>query len=457
MTIKRTETQPNDTFSGLFAATAADITPSLAIYARNWGAANHDLAKSIHKPLMMQCLLLEGADQNLLVWITADLGWWKNSTDEKNLRNYILHKFNLREEQLLICLSHTHAGPSICSTDNDKPGGNLIVPYLNFLAETAVGLIEEGMERKKSGTLTWGYGSCNLASKRDYDDNGTYLIGYNPLEVADDTLLVGVVRDENEMYIATVVNYACHPTTFAHENTMLSPDYIGAMRELVEDYTESPCLFIQGASGDLAPKEQYVSDPTVVDRHGRQLGYAVISTIESIPKNNTSLVFKGALISGAPLALWVPQAKKPDGRMGAHILRVTVAYKELPAVADLMLEYESCEDRVIKDRLWRKINTRRGIGDHKTVDIPIWIWQLGNALVIAQANEVYSVAQEQLRKTFPDQNIAFINIANGYVGYLPPADLYDKDLYAVWQTPYAAGSLEKVTQHITQAIQKLTL
>jgi hypothetical protein len=455
MTTYQTKINHHDTFSGTFAVATADITPPLAIYARNWGAAQHDQAESVHKPLMMQCLLMESVADERLLLITADLGWWKNRADEQKLRDHILQTLDLRAEQVLICLSHTHAGPSICSTDHDKPGGEFIAPYLALLADTAVRLIEQTMTMKQDGTLTWGYGTCDLATKRDYAIDGRYLIGYDPEAVADDTVAVGVVRDTKGVHLATLVNYACHPTTFAHENRMLSPDYIGAMREVVEDYTGSPCLFLQGASGDLAPAHQYVADPAIVDSHGRRLGYAAIAAIESIPPNNSTLAFEGELLSGAPLAMWRPQPKEPDYRMGKQILHVEVAYKDLPGIDELMEAYEACDDRVLKDRLWRKINTRRGIGDHKTVQISIWIWQLGNSLVIGQANEAYSIIQEQLRATFPGRNITFINIANGYVGYLPPAELYDKDIYAVWQTPYAQGSLEKVTEEIINAIQTL--
>jgi len=457
MTPNKNQITPNSTFSGSFSVVTADITPPLSIYARNWGASAHDRAEAVHRPLWMQCFLMQSITDDLLVWFTADLGWWKNNSDELSLRNYILTKTDLKEEQVLFCLSHTHAGPSICSADKDKPGGDRIAPYLKFLAETAVSLYEEGRRKMQKGTLTWGYGSCNLATKRDFFVDGTYLIGYDPTQKADDTLLVGAVRDEKGKRLAILVNYACHPTTFAHENKMLSPDYIGSLREVVETYSGCPCLFFQGASGDLAPKEQYVADPAIVDGHGRRLGHATIATLESIPQNNMGLEFKEALISGAPLALWKPEAKAPNHQMGAQIIHVEMDYKELPSEDELLEAYEKCEDRVLKDRLWRKINTRRAIGGKKTEKVPVWIWQLGNAVVIAQANETYSVIQEQLRSAFPDNNIVFINIANGYVGYLPPSDLYDKDMYAVWQTPYAKGSLEKMIDRITEAIQTLNL
>ena len=60
------------------------------------------------------------------------------------------------------------------------------------------------------------------------------LCGYNPAVAADDTLVVGrVTSDSGDAVIATVVNYACHPTTLSWENTLISPDFVGAMREVV--------------------------------------------------------------------------------------------------------------------------------------------------------------------------------------------------------------------------------
>ena len=76
--------------------------------------------------------------------------------------------------------------------------------------------------------------------------------------------------------LGTLVNYACHPTTLAWENTLISPDYVGAMREVVEQHTGAPCLFLQGASGDLGPREGFVGDTAVADRNGRQLGFAAL-------------------------------------------------------------------------------------------------------------------------------------------------------------------------------------
>src|SRR5205814_204485 len=100
------------------------------------------------------------------------------------------------------------------------------------------------------------------------------------------------------------LNYACHPTTLAWENTLISPDYVGALREVVEAYTRAPCLFLQGASGNLGPRDGYVGDVKVADRNGRQLAFAALSAIETLPPPGTFFEYAGPVVSGAILGSW---------------------------------------------------------------------------------------------------------------------------------------------------------
>ncbi|TYR36031.1 hypothetical protein FXV77_11370 [Sphingobacterium phlebotomi] len=447
-----------DVYAGLgarFGLGTRNITPPLGIYARNWGAAKFDQATGIHQELLMQCLYTESADGQAAVFLTADLGWWKNANDEKRIRQALLARFNLEETDLILALSHTHAGPSICSTDEDQPGGAFIAPYLDFLKDQAIACIEEAKSAIFDGRLTWGYGVCDLACNRDLQVGGDYLIGFNPIEKPDHTLLVGQLRDTSNILRGVICNYACHPTSFAHENELLSPDFVGELRVTVERALHVPCLFLQGASGDLAPKKQYVKESKLVEANGRQLGYAVLSTLAQMGNGEQNWVYETALVSGAPLACWKFKDEQTPVDFKKVVVQVQVPYKKLDSAASILAEYQQCKDRVLKDRLWRKYNTRKTIGDQKVAEIPVWIWKMGNAIVVAQANEAYSVYQMQIRKAFPNHCIAFINIANGYVGYLAPKELYEKDIYAVWQSPYDKGSLEILIKETEKAIIKL--
>lgn len=447
-----------DCFNANFSSAEATIDPPLDIYFRNWGAAASDMAIGFHKSLKMQCLAIRqhGGGQPLFL-ITADLGWWINAGDEYAIRQYIFTKFKLEESRLLFCLSHTHAGPSICSQDQDKTGGERIMPYLSKLRETMAGLIQDCLEKLAPGSLSWEYGKCNLATNRDLPigNNDTYLVGYHPGVSADDTLLFGHIISETGNPICSIINYACHPTTLAHENRLISPDFIGEMRDLISSRIQAPCLFLQGASGELAPMVQYVADTSIADAHGRQLGFAALSVYEGMLPIGKGYQFKQSLASGAPLALWEYNKLSGNDKAKSLKLEIDVPLKDLPTLQEIRKEWEDCQDRVLKDRLWRKLNTRQVIGNGNRALVPVWIWKLGDAFIVAQPNETYSYFQKILRSAFPEKKISVVNIANGYVGYMPDAAYYGKDIYSCNTTPYNQGALEILAQGVIEAIRNM--
>jgi len=48
-----------------------------------------------------------------------------------------------------------------------------------------------------------------------------------------------------------------------------------------------------------------------------------------------------------------------------------------------------------------------------------------------------------------------MNLINGRIGDLPPAEMYDFDVYPAWQTPFAPGGLERVIDGMTAALNQL--
>lgn len=448
----------NPSFSGLIGVSQADITPPAGIYAKNWGAATHETAEGIHKPLFLTCITFRSAAmKDPLVLIGADLGWWKSAEDERFLRNGILSETGLPVENLMFCLSHTHAGPSLFREDAARPGGHLIEPYLIELREKTITAIREAIAGETASTLAWNYGKCTLAVNRDLPEQGKkrLLVAMNPGEPADDTLLVGRITDQWGRLRATIVNYACHPTTLAWENRLISPDYIGAMREMVETATEAPCLFLQGASGELSPREQYVGNTTIADRYGRQLGHAVLATLEEMLPPQAGLTFQGAVESGAPLGIWAKSPVPAPESIAYALTEIPFQLKDMPSLSEIEAEWEACSDPVTRERLWRRRGIRKTVGDGRISNMPLWAWRLGDSLLIGQPNEAYSDFQQQLRARFPDRTVAVINIVNGYAGYLPPEDLYTQDTYAVWQTPFEATSLELLIEKTIETAERI--
>ena len=107
------------------------------------------------------------------------------------------------------------------------------------------------------------------------------------------------------------------------------------MRELVESQTDgAPCLFLQGASGELAPAEQYVADTCVADRHGRCVGFAAMSALESMNPPGCKLTYAGVVESGAPLGVWNRQHASVSDRIDAKMIDVELDLKPMPTAAD---------------------------------------------------------------------------------------------------------------------------
>jgi hypothetical protein len=280
------------------------------------------------------------------------------------------------------------------------------------------------------------------------------LCGFNVAARPDDTLLVGRATDESGRTLATVVNYACHPTTLAWENRLLSPDYVGAMREVVEMHTQAPCAFLQGASGELAPAEQYTGDTDTADRHGRRVGYAVVSALEAMARPGARLVYDGVVESGAPLAVWRQASAPTSTTIAARRVIVPLPLKPLPSIEEIERQWRECADPVLKERLWRKRGVRKVVGDGAVAEMPLWVWRLGDELLVGQPNETYSLFQMELRDSF-GRGVAVMNIVNGSAGYLPPAELYDRDVYQVWQSPYERGGLERLLASAKKVVAEL--
>jgi hypothetical protein len=444
-------------FRGEIGVARTDITPPLAIYARSWGAAEHDTAVGLHRPLTATALALSSGNSLPLILITADLGWWKNSEDEWFVRSAVLDALGFTAAQLVMALTHTHAGPGLTRDDADKPGGHLIGPYLETLRACFISVARQALAARRPARMSWRYGRCDLACNRDVpaDDGHRFLVGFNPDIPGDDTVLVGRVEEiQGGATLAVLVNYACHPTTLAWNNKLLSPDFPGAMRELVESTTHAPCLFLQGASGDLAPAQQYVADAAIADAHGRRLGYGVLATIAAW--SQAQLVAADVVESGAPLI-----RHRVDEPMESSTLRhistpVDLPLKPQPSLQEIDEQLGRCEDRVQRERLWRRRSLCRALGGKTTAAVPVWVWQLGDMLLVAQPNEAYSEFQKALRRRHPGRPVAVLNIANGYFGYLPPHDHYSRDQYSVWQTPFSVGALEVLTEQTDAIIEALS-
>lgn len=467
-----------------FGIARCDITPPVGIYHRMWGAATHERATGVHRPLTATAMVFHAEGQlpappteQVVVAVDHCLLWAK---DMEALLNSVSRQTGVPREVLAIAFSHTHGAGLMDSSRVNLPGGELIPPYLDELAGKIATIVQEARRNVQPATMAYGTGRSPLATHRDFYDELThqFVCGYNPDGPADDTVLIARVSDETGRPLAAIVNYACHPTTLAWENTLISPDYVGALREVVERTAAMPCIFLQGASGDIGPREGFVGDTEVADRNGRQLGHAVVAALEALPPPGTRFQYAGPVVSGATLGPWkhVPiEPEKLEKKSFWRLRRWTVdlPYRpELPTIEGTKAErarWHEQEQAALKagdpakardchamvERHDRWLTRLVALPPGKAFPFPIALWQIGDAFWLAVEAEHYNIFQRSLRARFPGVPLVIATIVNGSLPtYLPSADVYGKGIYQESIAVLAPGCLEKLIEVIGDQIQE---
>jgi hypothetical protein len=349
---------------------------------------------------------------------------------------------------------------------------------MDRLAELISQAIGEAIAQLQTATIVYGLGHCDLAEHRDYWDEGSgqFVCGLNPNGPSDSTLQLARIDDDAGKPLAVVVNYACHPTTLAWDNTLISPDYIGAMREMVEQVHGGLCVFLQGASGDLGPRDGYVGDTAVADRNGRLLGYAVLSALEAMPQAGLRYEYAGPVVSGATIGVWqyTPVASTEVKRYAtwrARQWRLDVPYRaDLPTAEHTRSElsrWQQAEEtarqagdaatardcRAHVERMTRQMMRVGQLppGDH--FPLRISLWRLGDGYWVMLEGEYYHALQQSLRERFPATPIVVATVVNGWrPAYLPTRETYGLGIYQEQVAVLAPGSLEAVTEAVAEEI-----
>lgn len=472
-----------------FGIARTDITPPVGIYHRMWGAAAHDRSEGVHRPLSATAMVFEpegeapggssSAERQVLIAVDHCLLF---DAEMSELLARAAAESGVGQESIAVVFSHTHGAGLMDRGRRHLPGGELIEPYLEAMGDSIAAALRQALARCESATIAYARGSCRLAAHRDYWDeaNKMFVCGFNPHAPADDTVLAARVSDARGRVLATIVNYACHPTTLAWENKLISPDYPGAMRETVEAASGgAPCVFLLGASGELGPRDGYTADLETADRNGRQLGYAALSALADLPPAGQRLAYRGPVISGATLGVWrneplpeetlrakslwrmkrtvVPLDYRP-GLATAEQTRAELAQLEKDEATARQQgdEARAADMRALIERKTRWLTRIVGLPPGEQFPYPVRVWRMGDAVWLAVEGEPYSLLQTSLRQRFPAAPIVVMPLANGSrAWYLPTRETYGKGIYQESLANLAAGSLERLIEAVEIEIAAL--
>ena len=151
-----------------------DITPPVGIYHRMWGAATHDRATGVHRPLLATALAVAPLDERgandatttprVVVAVDHCLFW---PEEMEILRTTVARDAGLEPQELHIALSHTHAAGLMDPARANLPGGELIADYLELLARRVGEAADEAVLTMRPARIVYGPGRCDLAQHRE--------------------------------------------------------------------------------------------------------------------------------------------------------------------------------------------------------------------------------------------------------------------------------------------------
>ena len=466
-----TTTVPTPTSRVRFGHARVDVTPPVGIYHRMWGAARHDRATGVHRPLIADVLTLAPLDGDGTPLIRVHLdAVGLSRPDDRALRHAIADATGIDITHVQVCCSHTHSGGLLNPDRVPLPGGDLIPAYHAATRDAVSHAAAAAVASARPVTITYGTGTSEMGANRDYRDvgNDLWACGFNPDAPADQTVTVLRATADDGAIVVTAVGYAAHPTSLAWENTLISPDYPGALREVVETATGAPCAFMLFPCGDQGPRDNYVGGPETADANGRQVGYAALAVLAGMGPAGTDRTYEGPVVSGATLGVWRNVTHEGARAEATHRFEggtatVAIPRKPGPTADEWRAEVDRLEavkaaadDRgdaiaardagALAERARRWAGRLSILPPEVTADaypLPVSVYRIGDAIWATCAGEPYAALTVDLRRRFPGRTILLSPLDGpAEVGYLLTAESYGKGLYQEEPSLPGAGSLE---------------
>jgi len=244
-------------------AAVVDITPSLGYPMWGYSVRHDQPSMGVLDPLKARAVVLS-AGQDAIAVVSLDLGRAPTRQSMAAIRKKVKDAAGI--EHVFLVASHTHHGPVI-EVDNWPMPNN---SYVRQLQDKLANVIIEAARARRPARL----GALSRQAMLNRNRHSRL-----PDPPVDRELLVVRIEDTAGKPLAHLVNFAAHPTMLDARLRKFSADYPGAMAKLVETETGAPCLFLQGAAGDLSPSAGLTPGP---EKFGAALGRQVLELSRKI-------------------------------------------------------------------------------------------------------------------------------------------------------------------------------
>lgn len=258
---------------------AAPINPPLGAFIA--GDKQNRKFTAVHDSLYAKAIVFTSENEKLAL-ITLDcIGLLY--PDVLRIRQKAAELCGFPEDRIIVTSTHTHSGPDVVGIwGSDYQHSGIDSSYMSFLINTSAAQIRAAWENREAVTAStaettfgepWVQNICN--------------------EEIDRTVSILQLLNKQGKAIATLNNFACHPTFMDAGFSEVSADYIHGYYQEMKKKTGGEALFLQGAIGGWV---QPVDGEGTFDKafnRGRELADAVLSALpNATPLRSTAISFR---------------------------------------------------------------------------------------------------------------------------------------------------------------------
>ncbi len=448
------------------------INPPPNIAHGGWGAQKHEQAEGIDMDLWVTALALSDHTTTAIV-LDVDIQILTNQRADQ-IRKAVSNAIKIPIQNIRASATHTHSGPVPYKSWIEK-GFEMVEPWFENLARWAAEAAMEAMANLQPIEARAGRGQCHInTNRRAVTASGERFLGINPDGTCDHEVLLVKLDLLDGKTLATLVNFACHATIMGPPCRVITPDYPGAMKRVVEAALGGKCFFLQGAAGDQGPLQSFIADTSVYKKLGAILGHEVAKIALSLKSIPATPKFREVIPSGAPLGMYdceFPPLKTtplrvmekeisvplreglPEKTTAAEKLefwkqKLTVAREKNDTVAITEATYMARRADI-------QLRMADDFGGKSNAGVRTHFVTFGDVAMVGCNIEPFAETGLAIKKASPFPMTFMSGYTNGRMAYMATAEEWPKGGYEVENSPFGQDAAEVFQSEILKILSAL--
>ncbi|MDR2993922.1 neutral/alkaline non-lysosomal ceramidase N-terminal domain-containing protein [Bacillus cereus] len=384
-----------------------DITPPVGIdfvgYHRETGINN------IEEHIYGTIFVFE-KDEVKTVFISIDnIGMLVEDTNM--IRERVANRLHVPFERITVVYTHTHSGPE---TVGEQP---LVKSYKTILVNNVVQGAVTANNNLRLCEVGWGVTTGDIGvNRRERTSDGRAKMGTNIEGVVDKRIGMLAIRNAETKELSGIVVFCtAHPNVLKGDSDVLSADYPGMTREILEKIVNCPVIIVQGAAGNVNAKYRGSREALT------QMAY---------------------MLSGHVLTILPAVSYSPIVKLRTISSTMQMKLKDIPEIDEIrrMARFAEKQWGVNTDE-WLTIvleKYKQGIRQLR-IDLEVQLFQVNDGMFSGIPMEPFSETALEMKECLQNELAFFGGYMNGYIGYLPTREEFEYGGYEVELSPVVYG------------------